>query len=163
MLGELYAKNDVKAFEIITWNGTARSSAMDIELIHKQFANDPASADGVNMAVIQKNLVDKFYSLLPPQQADFANVPMIVEFQPQASYYVIKSLSRNLPNQAEYDQDRAKIAYSLDYIDGQSMAMDFLLPDNILNRMEFKWAVQDEADDANSIEEASGDMPDAAN
>ncbi|NIA17191.1 MAG: hypothetical protein GWO86_02470, partial [Planctomycetes bacterium] len=132
---ELYAKNDVNdvgAFEITSWNGTARSSAADVELIRRQFVNNPASIDAVNMAVIQKNLVDKFYSLFSPQQSDFTNVPVIVQFQPQAAYYVIKSLSRNLPSQAEYDQARAKIAYSLEYISGQSMTPDFLLPDNIL-------------------------------
>ncbi|NIA17009.1 MAG: hypothetical protein GWO86_01545 [Planctomycetes bacterium] len=45
------------------------------------------------------------------------------------------------------------------------MAPDFLLPDNILERMEFKWAAPPDAadntdsNDANSTDKTSGDTP----
>ena len=132
---------------------------MDIELTRSQFSNNSAVDDIVNESIIQKKLMDKIYSVLAPTEADLASTPAVVEYKAQACYYVIKSLSRIILNQADYDKVRAPLAYSQEYIDGQNAAFKILMPDNIIKRMEFKWAEPGGTDDdANSTEEADGDI-----
>jgi hypothetical protein len=155
----LYAKDDAQAVELTILNEARRISEMDIEIVRSQFSNNPVADDIVNGTIIQKKLMDKFYSLLGPAEADLSSTPAVVEYKAQACCYVIKSLSRTIPNQADYDKVRAQLAYRQEYIEGQNAALKILMPENIIRRMEFKWAEPAGADDdANSTEEADGDI-----
>ena len=158
---ERYAKDDPNAqkIELTAWNNAVRISQMEVESARQQFSNEPVSVNFINQTVIQQKLIDKFYSLLPKAEASLTNTPAIVEFKPQACYYVIKSLSRTLPGQTEYDQSRSRIAYGLEYNEGQSLALEFFMPENIIKRMNFEWVTSgsEDVNDANSTDETSGD------
>jgi len=72
-------------------------------------------------------------------EAVATNVPLLVEYAPEMSYYVIKSMSRTTVDLATYEQMKNRIALMQDYTHGQSLGFEHFKADNIVKRMKFEW------------------------
>ena len=90
---------------------------------------------------LQKELLlrDHFFSLIPADSNSLAQVPYIMEFKPNLSFYCIKKLSVNRINQLEFAFLKANQASQMENVILQATAPVHLNPDNILKRMNFKW------------------------
>jgi len=81
-----------------------------------------------------------FYSLVPADANSLDTVPYIMEFKPDMNVYVIKSLSVNRIYKEQYQSLKGARAYREEIIQSQNLAPVHFNPDNILKRMNFKWA-----------------------
>jgi len=99
----------------------------------------------------QSQLMEDLYSLIPADMGGLEKVPVIVEFKPGKTYYIIKKLSLNRMDTRKYEQSKAGYAYKTELIESQSLAAVHFNPKNILSRMNFQWVEQDEFSDSNSI------------
>ena len=106
----------------------------------------------MNLLTQRKQLLDSFYSLLPPDSAVPDSLPLVLEFKPELSLYVIKSLRRNVITLDEYARAKATVAYQLDLTTSRSQSLSHFMPKNIIKRMNFRSADTEEEDDSNSVD-----------
>lgn len=97
------------------------------------------SASGVE---IQGRFVDQLYSLVPKGSSVAEGLPLLMEFKPEMSFYVIKDILVKRLGLAEYEKLRAAKFFREDQIQSQSMAPVHFNPENILKRMKFRRANQ---------------------
>lgn len=83
--------------------------------------------------------VDKFYSLLPPDKETIPNLPIVLEFKPDKSFYVIKTLTRNLATRDQYEKEKLSVAFSDETLLSYSLAFVHFNPENIKKRMDFRF------------------------
>jgi hypothetical protein len=126
-------------FKLEPLKGLRRVSEQEVKMMQARVAHDPVQSIYAKKYGQQKQLLDKFYSLLEPDKTVAANVPMLVEYKPNMSYYVIKSMSRTTVDQSTYQQMKSQIALMQDYIHGQSLGFEYFKADNIIKRMKFEW------------------------
>jgi hypothetical protein len=84
--------NDPNVFRLDRRMGTQRISQADLEVLATQFSNTPSGETYMNEARMESQLADRLY-LLAADPNSASQLPKIVEFKPERSYYVIKSLS----------------------------------------------------------------------
>ena len=65
---------------------------------------------------------------------------MIMPFEPETSFYVIKDLTRHPPILQEYETEKIAAAYHKETIQSQILAFVHYAPENILKRTKFRWA-----------------------
>ena len=145
-----------KTFEMQRWDKKNRVSQIDIETIKLNASQLPIAEEFVNQTIIYAKLTDAFYSLFKQDQLEVENVPAIIEFKPQLTCYAIKHLSRQPQTMQNYEQTRQKIAFKENYIMTQSMAIEYLIPDNILKRVNFRPAHEPNEPTEQSKPDANG-------
>jgi len=133
------ANKPADTFKIEPLKGLRRISEQEVKMMQARAAHDPVQSIYVNKDAQQKQLLDKFYSLLEPDKTVATNVPMLVEYAPEMSYYVIKSMSRTAVDPAAYQQMKGRIALMQDYAHEQSLGFEHFKADNIVKRMKFEW------------------------
>ncbi|MCJ7692556.1 MAG: hypothetical protein MUO22_03985, partial [Sedimentisphaerales bacterium] len=112
----------------------------------------------INEQKKQGRLIEKLYSLVPQDANTIDEKPVIMEFKPTMSYYCIKDISVKRINQQDYLKIKAVRAYKEYIVQSQSMAAVHFNPENILKRLNFKPAKQDEEiSDANAPAEPEED------
>jgi hypothetical protein len=126
-------------FKIQPLNGLKRISEAEVLQSRRQSHEDAARSLYANMAAEQKKLMDRFFALLPGSETQATNVPLILESKGFMQYFVIKSMTRNNVTTEQYNQYKAQMAFVDDYSQGQSLAIEFFRPENILKRTDFKW------------------------
>lgn len=135
-----YGKKDVnepnaKTFEVQTMNNLKRISQMDIEMTRMRVAGMAASERIIAQSVIYSKLIDALHDKYEQMQAKQETTPAILDFEPRLSYYVIKDLNVGSPGTIEeFEQVRQQLALQQDFIDSQSMGIEFFMPDNITAR-----------------------------
>lgn len=82
--------------------------------------------------------IDKLYSLVPEDANALDSVPVIMEFKPDMSYYVIENLSVKRLSQEQYQKIKALQIYKEDVVQSQSLAAAHFNPENIIKRMNFR-------------------------
>ncbi|MBN1788752.1 MAG: hypothetical protein JW806_10230 [Sedimentisphaerales bacterium] len=142
--------NTQKTFETKSWNQKRRLSQVDIETVKLSMSQSPIAEEFIKKNITNAALVNKFYSLLEPQQTKIENVPVVVEFEPQLACYVVKSFSRQPETVQNYEQTRQRIAFREDYIITQSIAVEYLMPENITKRAGLR--IADESNDSEQQE-----------
>ncbi len=126
-------------FKLQNLTGLQRISNVDLEIFATQNVGEPLAQVLTNQRKIESELIEKFYSLVPPDSNSLETVPLTVEFRPSMAYYVIKSLSVKCLNQQQYEEIKVMYAYREDMIQSQNLAPVYFNPENILKRMNFKW------------------------
>jgi len=105
----------------------------------------------VRDAKTAKKFIDRLYSLVPQDSNTVDKVPLIMEFKPDMSYYVIKEILIKRVVREEYEQIKPIQVYREEYIQFQSLAAVHFSPENILKRVNFRWVKKEErAADANT-------------
>jgi hypothetical protein len=131
--------NKPENFRIEPMQGLRRISEQEVRMTLARALHNPVQQMYIKRFVIQKELIDNFYSLLEPDKTVATNVPMLVEFKPEMTYYVIKNMSRTAVDLAAYQQMKDRLAFMQDYLHGQSQGFEHFKADNIIRRMKFEW------------------------
>jgi len=121
-----------------------------------QYQGSPVEHLLVNEAKIRAELIDRLYSLVPPDSNSLETVPFILEFEPHLSCYCLKSLSIKRLNRNEYEQIKSFQFYKDDIAQSQNLAAVHFNPQNILKRMNFRPAKEVGPKDANTPTESNG-------
>lgn len=134
--------NDPNVFELQYLTGLQRFSAEQLQVIATQAAANPAAPEYLRQLKIERRFVDRLHSLIPPDNDELADVPLVMEFKPDQSYYCLRSLSIQRVNQEQFESIRPMLLSREEHAESQSLATVHLNPDNILKRMDFRFAEQ---------------------
>jgi len=108
-------------------------------------------------AKIESKFIEQLYSLLPPDSNTVGSLPVVMEFKPNMSFYVIKSIAVKRLEQQEYEKIKARQLFTEDHIQSQSLAPVHFNPENILKRMNFRPAGKDQKQTESATADKSQD------
>jgi hypothetical protein len=131
--------NDPNVFRLDRRMGVQRIAAADLEVLATQLSNTPAGETYLNEARVESRFADRLYSLVSDPNGA-SQLPRIVEFKPERSYYVVKNLSLQPLYQEQFQKMKGMVIGREEYGQTQSLAVVHLNPANILNRMDFRFA-----------------------
>jgi hypothetical protein len=150
---------DTNAFELQNFTNLQRASSIALETAALQSAGNPAGRLSINKGKRENRLIYQLYSLIPQDSNTIDNLPLVMEFKPDMSYYCLKNLSVKRLGQERYDKIKALQDYKEDFIQSQSLAPVHFNPENILKRMKFRLVKEDkEPTDANMPSEPGGGL-----
>jgi len=136
--------NDPNVFRLQKLTNLQRLSSAMLATLNIQSVGDPKAQFVAIDGIKQARFVEQLYSLVPQDSNTVDTVPLIMEFKPIMSFYIIKDISINRFDQMEYERVKVPRLYREDYIQAQSMAAVHFNPENILKRMNFRLVVEDE-------------------
>ena len=145
---ELYRQNatdpnDPNIFKLESRTDLQRISGEQFETLAMQSASNPASRVLMSEAKATKQFVNQIYSLVPPDSNTVDELPLVMDFKPNMSFYVIKDISVKRLNQEEFERIKATQLARQEHIQSQSLAAVHFNPENILKRMNFRPAQRD--------------------
>jgi len=150
-------ESDPNVFELQNATNISRNSRIALETWAVQNAGNPATEFLVDERKNNARLIEQLYSLVPQDSNSTDRVPLVLEFKPDMSYYCLKKISVKRLGQEQYEIIKAIQIYKEELIQSQSLAAVHFNPENILKRMSFKWAGEEEqAADANTPQESEG-------
>ena len=156
-LNERYGNDDDKEpFKLDKLEGFRQILDSDIEIFDMHAQGNPLAMALRKDQIMRKAFYETMESLVGDNEEGIAQTPLVVEFKPSASCYVIKELSQNVFTNSEYDNMKGQFAYMLEDAQSQSLAVSHFMPDNLVKRMGFRWADADETS-AEPNETPSGD------
>jgi len=147
-------KNVAEPFKLQNLADLRRISKATIQTIAAQSAGNPAAPLFLNARRKQQRFVEKLYSLVPQNSNNVDNLPLMMEFRPDMSFYCIKNISVKRISLQEYEKIKAMRLQREDYIQSESLAAVHFNPENILKRTNFKPVETEEAEDAETSEES---------
>jgi len=121
-----------------------RISTATLETLAVQNVGKPAVEFFLNEHKKNRQFVDQLYSLIPQDSNTVDTVPLIMEFKPDMSYYCVKNISVKRLWKQEYEKLKAMRLYREDNAQSQSLAAVHFNPENILKRMRFRVAKEEE-------------------
>jgi hypothetical protein len=134
--------NDPNVFKLDYRMGVQRIAGADLEVLATQLSNTPANEIYLNEAKVESRFADRLYSLVPADPDGASQLPQIMEFKPGRSYYVVKSLSPQPLYQEQFQKMKGMVIGREEYGQSQNLAVVHLNPENILKRMDFRFARQ---------------------
>ena len=137
-------QNDPNAFRLQNYPDMRRISRANLETLSLQGQGDPMTSFYLNESKVNKQFVDQLYSLVPPDNDTAGILPLVMEFMPDLSFYVVKSISVKRLFKEDFDKMKATRLFREDYNQSQSLAVIHFNPENILKRMNFKPAKSEE-------------------
>ena len=150
-------ESDPNVFELQNFTNISRDSCIALETWAVQNAGNPAAQSLINGRKNNGRLIDQLYSLVPQDSNSIDSTPLVLEFKPDMSYYCLKNISVKRFEQEQYETIKAIQIYREEHIQSQSLAAVHFNPENILKRMDFRWAREEKAAaDANTPEESEG-------
>lgn len=147
---QLYGKqakadpNDPNVFRVDNQVGLQRLSKADLQVLAAQVANSPASQIVLNQAANEGMFVDQLHALIPAKSDAPAQMPVLVEFKPSQSYYVLKSLTLQRLTQEEFQKMKGMLVRREEYSQVESLMAVHFNPENIVKRMNFRFAEPEE-------------------
>jgi hypothetical protein len=148
-------ENDPNAFRLQNYPDMRRISKANLATLALQGQGEPMTLFYLSESKVNQQFVDQLYSLVPPDNDKVKTLPLVMEFKPDLSYYVIKDISVKRLFKEDYDKMKATRLFREDYIQSQSLAVIHYSPENILKRMNFKAAKsEEEPADANTPAES---------
>ena len=106
------------------------------------FVNEAQKWLSVDEAKVQRQFINRLYSLVPQDSNSVVDLPEPLEFKPDMSYYCIKEIRIRRVMREEYEQLKPLKVYSEEHIQSQSLAAVHFNPENILKRLGFRWAAE---------------------
>jgi hypothetical protein len=110
----------------------------------ERFADNPMAAAYVKSMVESKRLNDRLYELLGDDKTEAKDINAIMEFKPNASYYVVKDVSRTQVTKEDYLTSKSTVAFRRNAGQADSLGLTHFNPDNVFKRLNFRWAQEDE-------------------
>jgi hypothetical protein len=140
--------NDPNVFRVDNQVGLQRLSKADLQVLTAQVSNRPASQIVLNQAANEGLFVDRLRSLIPAKSDAPAQMPVVVEFKPSQSYYVLKNLTLQRLTQEEFQKMKGMLVRREEYSQVESLAAVHFNPENIIKRMNFRFAqTEDQANE----------------
>ncbi len=127
-----------KPFKMQNLPGMRRISEAALQTMTAQSAGNPAAQLFLNGRRRQQRFLEKLYSLVPQDSNSVENLPVVMEFKPDMSFYCIKNLSVKRLSLQDYEKIKGTKLQREHYIQSESMAVIHLNPENILKRMNFR-------------------------
>ena len=138
--------NDPNVFRVDNQVGLQRLSKADQQVLAAQVSNSPMSQVVLNQSAIEGAFVDRLRALIPAKSDAPAQMPVVVEFKPAQSYYILKSLTLQRLTQEEFQKMKGMLVRREEYSQIESLMAVHFNPDNIIKRMNFRFAEpQDQA------------------
>jgi len=134
--------NDPNVFEVQYLTGLRRISAGQLQVIATQAASNPAAPEYLRRLGIERRFMDRLHALLPADKDTLAETPLVMEFKPDQSLYCLRSLSIQRLNQQQFQSLRPMLLSRQEHVESQSLAVVHFNPENILKRMDFRYAEQ---------------------
>jgi hypothetical protein len=132
--------NDPNVFRVDNQVGLQRLSRADQQVLAAQISNSPASQIVLNQATNEGLFVDRLRALIPDKSDAPAQMPLLVEFKPSQSYYVLKSLTLQRLTQEEFQKMKGMLVRREEYSQIESLMAVHFNPENIVKRMNFRFA-----------------------
>ncbi len=148
-------------FKLQNLSGLQRISKEVIGTLAVQSAGNPVARPSVEGAKKEALFREQLYSLVPQDSNTVETLPLVMEFKPDLSYYCLKGISVKRLERQEYEKIKTIRVYKEDAVQSQSLAVVHFNPENILKRMNFRWAEEVEtATDVNAPEDANAPQQD---
>jgi len=132
--------NDPNVFKVDHQAGLQRISNAELQVLAAQVANSPASQIILNQAQDESQFISRLYALIPAKSDAPAQLPLLVEFKPTQSYYVLKSLSLQRLTQEDFQKMKGMLVRREEYSQVENLAAVHFSPENIIKRMNFRYA-----------------------
>ncbi len=129
-----------------------RTAQQDLNKSLERFADNPMAAMFVKSMSESKKLNDKLYELLDDDKTEAKDINAVLELEFNASYYVVKDISRTEVTRDDYLERKAMTALQLNAGRSNSLGLTHFNPDNIFRRMNYRWAQSDD-DDKEKVQE----------
>ena len=134
--------NDPNVFELENMAGLQKLPSEQLDFITMQASNSPGAARFLLQLTTEQRFVSRLYSLIPAQSDSLVQVPMVMEFKPDQSYYCLKSLSVDRLDQGRFQSLKPTLLLRTEHVNTQSLAAVHFNPANILERTKFE-AIQE--------------------
>ncbi|MHC4645703.1 MAG: hypothetical protein ACYTBJ_09370 [Planctomycetota bacterium] len=125
-------------FKLMNLPNLQRVSKTTLMTMAAQSAGNPAGHLSMDIVRKEAQFRDLLYSLVPPDSNSVDKLPVVLEFKPDMSYYILKNISIRRVYRNDYEQSKAVRAFETDAIKAQSLAAVHFNPENITKRMKFK-------------------------
>lgn len=132
--------NDPNVFRVDHQAGMQRISAADLQVLAAQVANSPAAQIVMNQAQNEGQFVDRLFSLIPDKATAPAQMPWIVEFKPNQTFYVLKALTMQRLTQEDFQKMKGMLVRREEYSQIENLAAVHFNPENVLKRTNFRFA-----------------------
>jgi hypothetical protein len=131
---------DPNVFKVDLQPGLQRISNADLQVLAAQLSGSPASQIIMAQAQNEEQFVERLSSLIPPKSDAPAQMPLIVEFKPNQSYYVLKSLTMQRLTQEDFQKMKGMLVRREEYTQIENLAAAHFNPQNVINRTKFRFA-----------------------
>ena len=147
--------NDPNMFRLQNLTDLRRISRATLETLAAQSQGNPAAPFFLNESKKHRRFVDQLYSLVPQDSNTVEALPLVMEFKPDLSCYVIKNISVERLWKEGYEKIKVMRLYREDFIQSQRLATIHFNGENILKRMKLRPATTRERPaDANAPAES---------
>jgi hypothetical protein len=102
-------------------------------------SNTPGGNAYMNEARVESRFANRLYSLAADPNGA-AQLPTIMEFKPERSYYVVRTLSLEPLYQEQFQKIKGMVIGREEFGQSQSLGVVHLNPANILKRMNYRSA-----------------------
>ena len=154
---EVRETSDPNVFKLENLTNLQRISSKQLGTLAAQSAGNLTARLFVNKAKVNRQFIDQLYLLLPPDSNTVDSLPVVMEFKPNLSFYVIKSISVKRLGQQEYEKIKGRKLLTEDHIQTQSLVPVHFNPENILKRMNFRPAGKEQKQTESATADESED------
>jgi hypothetical protein len=146
--------NDPNVFKLDQLAGLQEISSAQLQVIAAQVAGNAAAEIILREVEVQKRFIDRLYALVPPGADAAPQMPEVIEFKPNQSFYCVRSASVDRPNQQQYQSMKGMLLLREEHTQMQSLAAVHFDPANILKRMKFRPARETQEPTEDQAEQA---------
>jgi hypothetical protein len=156
---EVYGKqlkeepNDPNVFKLENVPGAQRITARGMETVKAQLAGMPGAQIRLNGARAEQALLNEIYSLVPADSNSLKSGPAIVEFKGDISFLVVKDVVIDRINQAQFSEAKPMLLFGEENSRAQALAFVYYNPENISERLNFRWAQAAEETESADVDE----------
>lgn len=131
---------DPNVFKVDMQPGLQRVPQSELAVLDAQISSNPAAPIILAQAKNEGAFADRLFSLIPAKSTTPAQLPLLVEFKPNQSYYVLKSLTMQRLSQEDFQKMKGMIVRREEYSQIENLAAVYFNPANILQRTNFRFA-----------------------
>lgn len=126
------------AVQLETIEKQTRASQAQIEQAKRYMREFPTSVTYMQRTLITDMLNNRLFDLLEGDAETTGTIQEVFLFEPQASSYVVKSVTRQFANTPEYLENKADAAMQLNMQNTAGLALVHFSPANIIKRMNYE-------------------------
>lgn len=133
-----------ETFQLENLTGMRMVSKARLDALAAQSEGHPAARYFTNERNKSILLVKELFSHIPADSNSVENLPFVMEFKPEMTYYCIKDLTIKRLWKEDFDRIKTRRLLSEESIQSQNLAVIHFNPENILKRMNFTLVVAEE-------------------
>jgi hypothetical protein len=126
------------ALTLETIEQQSRASQTDIAQAKRFMRENPSAAAYMQRTLVMDMLNNRLFDLLGTEAQSTGTIHEVIPFEPQASCYVVKSVTRQPATLTDYLDNKPNAAMQLNMQHTAGLALVHFSPENILKRMNFQ-------------------------